>query len=350
MVKHPPEASDVPRPEAADRPTSVYVAGSAADAPLGPVGLTIAAVERDTGIAKETLRVWERRYGFPTPARDALGERVYPPEQVKRLRLVRRLLDAGHRPGRVVAASDERLATLVVDLPPAAPPSPSPLAEGPAADIEQCLQRLRAHDIEGLRRTLGQGLLRYGLGQGVTALLAPLTVAVGEAWMRGELQVFEEHIYSESLQLVLRQAIQALPSGDAAQQRPRVLLTTLPGEPHALGLLMAEALLTLEGCACLSLGAQTPIAELPAAVAAHRADVVALSFTSYPSVRDIQQGLQRLREQLPASIEIWAGGSNRALRPSHCPAGVRGLPALEDIATQLAQWRAAAAASAQTGS
>ena len=33
--------------------------------------LSIAAVERDTGLSKDTLRVWERRYGFPSPGRDA---------------------------------------------------------------------------------------------------------------------------------------------------------------------------------------------------------------------------------------------------------------------------------------
>ncbi|RYD60733.1 MAG: MerR family transcriptional regulator, partial [Verrucomicrobiaceae bacterium] len=55
-------------------------------------GIGIAAVERDTGISKETLRVWERRYGFPAPERDASGERLYPSEQVQRLRLVKRLL------------------------------------------------------------------------------------------------------------------------------------------------------------------------------------------------------------------------------------------------------------------
>ena len=39
------------------------------------VTLPIAAVERDTGLSKDTLRIWERRYGFPSPQRDALGER-----------------------------------------------------------------------------------------------------------------------------------------------------------------------------------------------------------------------------------------------------------------------------------
>ena len=65
--------------------------------------LPIAAVERDTGLSKDTLRVWERRYGFPCPERDGAGDRLYPPEQVARLHTIRRLMDAGHRPGRIVA-------------------------------------------------------------------------------------------------------------------------------------------------------------------------------------------------------------------------------------------------------
>jgi hypothetical protein len=28
--------------------------------------MNIAAVERETGLGKDTLRVWERRYGFPS--------------------------------------------------------------------------------------------------------------------------------------------------------------------------------------------------------------------------------------------------------------------------------------------
>ena len=42
-----------------------------------PLTMSIAGVERDTGLAKDTLRVWERRYGFPQPGRDAFGERAY---------------------------------------------------------------------------------------------------------------------------------------------------------------------------------------------------------------------------------------------------------------------------------
>src|SRR5450830_1421817 len=65
-----------------------------------PVFSSISEVERDVGIAKETLRVWERRYGFPAPQRDPNGERVYPPEQVHSWLRVRRLTNRATAPAR----------------------------------------------------------------------------------------------------------------------------------------------------------------------------------------------------------------------------------------------------------
>jgi methylmalonyl-CoA mutase cobalamin-binding subunit len=322
----------------ADSTVSAPESGDAG-APAGGVG--IAAVERDTGINKETLRVWERRYGFPSPWRDATGERLYPPEQVQRLRLVKRLLDAGHRPGRVVAAPAEELAALL--QPPASAVGPGAAGAGVAAvaaapEVAACAALLQRHDIDGLRRALSQAVLRRGLAGGVNEVFAPLTTHIGELWMNGTLQVFEEHIYSESLQLVLRQAIQALPA-NLQGAGPRVLLTTLPGEGHALGLLMAEALLSLEGAVCLSLGVQTPIAQLPAAAAVHRADVVALSFTAQLPARAVFDGLTALRGLLPAEVEIWVGGSNRALRLPGLPDGVRCVDSLAAINLEIARWR-----------
>ena len=72
----------------------------------------IAAVERDTGLSKDVLRMWERRYGFPVPSRDNHGERCYPAEQVDRLRLIKRLMDQGHRPGKLIATPPDELTAL----------------------------------------------------------------------------------------------------------------------------------------------------------------------------------------------------------------------------------------------
>ena len=65
---------------------------------LFPIG----TVERDTGIGRDTLRIWERPYGFPTPERNDKGERVYSAEQIRCLQRIRRMLDQGLRPGKVV--------------------------------------------------------------------------------------------------------------------------------------------------------------------------------------------------------------------------------------------------------
>src|SRR4051812_49954638 len=85
--------------------------------------LSIAAVERETGLGKDTLRAWERRYGFPVPERDAAGVRGYPRALVDRLALIRRALLAGERPGRLLALPPEQLDAVLSDMaarPPAA--------------------------------------------------------------------------------------------------------------------------------------------------------------------------------------------------------------------------------------
>ena len=62
------------------------------------LALNISAVERETGLSKDVLRMWERRYGFPKPVRDDNGERRYSAAEVAKLRAIKRLMDVGRRP------------------------------------------------------------------------------------------------------------------------------------------------------------------------------------------------------------------------------------------------------------
>lgn len=292
---------------------------------------TIAAVEREVGLSKEVLRVWERRYGFPMPARDPHGERMYPPEQVRRLRLIKRLLDQGHRPGRLLAATEAELEQAATG----ARGKRAGAAQAPAPQhLEQLIRLLASHDTAAFHAALQQCLAREGLRRLVLDTVAPLSTLVGEAWEQGRLQVFEEHLFTDLTVGLLRQAIASVPRGT----QPRVLLTTLPNETHGLGLLMVEALLSLEGAQCLSLGTQTPIADIVQATQAYKADVVALSFSAAFPRRQVPRLLEQVRAALPASIPVWAGGAGvAALRPSE---GVLALPALESAVAAMGQWRA----------
>jgi DNA-binding transcriptional MerR regulator len=303
--------------------------------------LSIAAVERETGLSKDTLRAWERRYGFPLPQRDHAGFRGYPRPLVDRLALIRRALLAGKRPGRLLGLPAAELDAVLAGLGAAPvqglPGAAASLESHAVLDVGAGIVALRSGGAEALRHWLTQGLARTGLAEFVIDGIAPLTVAIGVGWLDGSVAVHEEHLYSEAVQSVLRSALVPFQTGLEATG-PRMLLTTVPGEPHGLGLLMAEVLMTLEACRCLSLGVQTPIADIAAAAAAHRSDVVALSFSESLTPAQALPALSELRASLPARVAIWAGGASPALRDLRV-SGIRVMSRLVDIQQAVAEWR-----------
>ena len=305
-----------------------------------PLTMSIAGVERDTGLAKDTLRVWERRYGFPQPGRDAFGERAYTLSDVEKLRVIKRLLDQGHRPGRIVALPIEELQRLSQGMSGERVHWVAQVDEGEAeVDLRDFMQMIKEHQAEDLRRAFSQAAITLGLTRFVTEVVAPLNVMVGEAWMRGALEVFEEHLYTESVTTVIRHAIGSVPE-QGHHSTPKVLLTTFPQESHAVGLLMAQSIMAIEGCRCVSLGIQTPLRDIVLAAQAHQVDVVALSCSINMNPNQVVDGLQELRSMLPAHVTIWAGGSSPALRRREIP-GMVPLTQLGDIAQEVRKWRAA---------
>ncbi|UCV14732.1 MerR family transcriptional regulator [Quatrionicoccus australiensis] len=298
---------------------------------MNTINFSIAAVERDTGLSKDVLRMWERRYGFPNPGRDANGERLYPAAQVERLSAIKRLMDQGHRPGKLMLASTEELALLA----PKAGKSSLKKAGGGADELEDLLTLIKQHDASGYQQAMQQRLARQGFQLFVQDTIAPLTTAVGQAWEEGRFEVFEEHLFTELTKRLLRQAISTLPGG---KRSPRILLTSVADEQHVLGLLMAEGLFSLEGAECIPLGTQMPLLEICRAAIAHRADVVALSFSIAFPQRQIPGLLQQLRQILPETTALWVGGGGVSKLGKM--EGVRVLTTLDAAMNAVTDWRA----------
>jgi methanogenic corrinoid protein MtbC1 len=295
-------------------------------------GVPIAAVEQATGIARATLRIWERRYGFPQPGRDLRGERSYPEEQVRQLRLIADLMNLGHRPGRLVQLNTAQLAALA---------GPSGERAGSAAGRvveDPVLAPLRDHDHAAVVHLFEEGIRASGLAGFIVERMPAMNVNVGLAWARGELEVYEEHLYTEAAQQVLRSELARMAAPVPAA--PRVLLATFPEESHGLGLLMAHVLLALEGCPCTSLGVRVPVQQVIAASSAFRADVVGLSFTASMNPAHVLRGLEQLRGELPPRVPVWAGGSSPVLA-RHRIAGVQPVAHIRDVSGAVAQWRSA---------
>lgn len=271
------------------------------------VRLPINAVERETGVSKELLRMWERRYGFPIPERDAQGDRIYPMSQVAKLRLLRRLIDFGFRPGKIILLDTPELERLLKSQ------GKATFDSSPELEVE-LLNTLKSGDLNQLRDYLSHQLTKMGLQSFVLDFLQYANFIVGDAWMRGLLEVHEEHLFTEQVQSLMRLAISNLRD---ATQAPRVLLATPPEETHTLGILMVEAILRLENVDAVCYGAQMPVRDVAQAVVRHKMHIVAISFSaSYPTSKAIEY-LEELRFRLPLTVEIWGGGASlRSTRKS----------------------------------
>ena len=231
------------------------------------------------------------------------------------------------RPVKVVGLEVPELNALLNQIPDETPQN--------SAELPGFIDLIKSHQAAALRVSLSRALLQQGMEEFLSKTINPLNRLVGEAWMRGEIRVFEEHLYSEQITHVLRDAIAMLRHpGDT----PRILMTTLPGEEHTLGLMMAEATLSLCRANCVMLGAQTPIQEIVLAAKAHQVDIVVLSFSSAIPVMQVKSGLQLARDALPKKVALWAGGAGVA-RLRGPMEGVQLMGPLSDLTEAVISWR-----------
>ena len=69
---------------------------------------------RLAGLPVETLRVWERRYSISDPQRSLHGQRLYTTAQIRRLGVIKRLVDQGHPVGTLAQLPTEQLLDLLM--------------------------------------------------------------------------------------------------------------------------------------------------------------------------------------------------------------------------------------------
>jgi len=274
---------------------------------LYPIGV----VERDTGIGRDTLRVWERRYGFPEPARNEKGERIYSETQLRRLQRVRRLLDQGLRPGKLLPLNDDALDQLETEL-------QSEIPEPQDESVIALVDAIRSTDAARVEALLQEQYAKRDMESFILTTVVPLLSSVGELWASGNLQIFQEHFLSAQLIRFLNTEISRL---QKSARKPVVMLATLPGEEHTLGLLMLSAILSSRGISTINLGGEVPLDQIGRAVDQFRADILAITFSGAYQYSNIRRHLLELRALIPDDVDIWTGGEGvRRLRK--LPAGV----------------------------
>lgn len=295
--------------------------------------LGIRAVAQTTGIPAETLRTWERRYGFPRPERTPGRHRLYSMRTVERLKLVAEAVARGWRPSDAIGLDADALHDALHASDPDAGQVMAraaqrtdiylPELEPPAeALITRWLDAVQRFDADALEASMRRAWYQLGAVRFMEEAAGPLLVAVGEAWFEGRLSVAHEHFASERLRDFLTS--QWRPLSDRARG-PTVLCATLAGEQHSLGLHMVGALSAIAGCRVIFLGADLPVSHVAQAAAQINPRAVLLSASVATPPERIVAQLDALLPTL-GPREVLLGGGGALAHP-----GVRLMTSLREL-------------------
>jgi DNA-binding transcriptional MerR regulator len=258
----------------------------------------IRAVERLTSVPAPTLRSWERRYGFPSPARTNTARRLYSDDDIRAIRWVRaqteRGLSVAQAIGWALAGGEGR-----------AQFDGAAMAPTPQSLVDAQVEAVRHYDEQAVEAALASAFAHYPADQVLLDVITPALVEVGEQWAHGEIPVAGEHFYSN---LIRRRLLGLLAAQPAIVPRMTAALACLPGEQHELGLLMLALFLRWAGARVLYLGADLPIADLVRLTETREVDAICLSAGSEASWEALETLAAELRGHRTAP-RIYLGGA-----------------------------------------
>jgi len=266
----------------------------------------IRVVSDRTGISPTLLRAWERRYGVVEPKRSEGRQRLYSDDQVERLLLLRRAVDAGRSIGSVAEMDTGALRDMLAeDLEARVARERGERIANGTVDLAESFDAVRRMDASRLDRELRRLVVTLGAERFLDDGLAPLLARIGTEWRAGNLRPAQEHVATA----VIRQILGWLLERSRSDGERKIVVGMLSGENHDLGGLLAATSAALAEWDVLFLGEDLPAAEIAAAASAMPADVVGLSIVSPLSWDGIPGQLDELMTLLPTSTRVVLGGA-----------------------------------------
>lgn len=257
-------------------------------------------VAKITGLSKDVIRVWERRYGLVKPSRSSNRYREYSDEEVALLRFVKAQMELGATIGGLAAEGHDALIARMRSTTPALAEAQKP-HERLLDDLIGLLDPL---DKAGFERKLNGAVAVIPFEEALHRILLPLQRRIGELWHEGRLNVAVEHYVTKQVQQKLFSVMNQLPVNEFG---PRVLIACLEGEIHEIGAQAVAYLAATQGCQVYYLGPNLPMSDLLSFCERITPDLVLLSLTDTKSEAAAVQQLKDL-EAIAGHWPVALGG------------------------------------------
>ena len=278
----------------------------------------IKVVLNKTGIAADTLRAWERRYGLPAPQRTPGGHRLYSDRDVEIIKWLMSKQQEGLSISRAVDLWNEQIASgsdPLADI--ALTESASPLAVPPPAP-DSTLDTFRADWIKACtdfdevaaEQILNQAFSLFPIESVCTQVIQKGMSEIGELWYENKLSVQQEHFASN---LAMRR-LDALLSAAPAPTRKETILVGCPADEwHTFTPLLISLFLRRRGYKVVYLGANVPADRFIDTIRDTKANLVLLVAQHLVSAATLQQSAHSLANK---DIPVAYGGRIFTLRPN----------------------------------
>jgi len=139
-------------------------------------------------------------------------------------------------------------------------------------------------------------------------LFQPAMCELGRLWHTRKVTVAQEHFGTATTQSIMSSLHGNLVSGTRPNGK-RMIAACAQGEFHEMGLRMVSDFFEADGWDTRYLGANLPVDSLVGEIARDKPDLVALSATTQPAVRWIQDAIKSIHENFEPAPVIMVGGA-----------------------------------------
>lgn len=239
-------------------------------------------VLKETGLAADTLRAWERRYGLPAPNRTAGGHRLYSQRDIETIKWLMKRQSEGLSISRAVDLWNEQTASGADPLGESGQPTPAASATLVQYQAQNTtIDSLRAQWIQACLRfsesdaeqTLNQAFSMFPVEPVCLDVLQQGLFEIGELWYQNAANVQQEHFASS---LAMRRLDALLSATPSPTRRQSVLVGCPSDEWHTFTALLLALLLRRRGYNVIYLGANVPSDQFASSVKEMKADLVVL--------------------------------------------------------------------------